>query len=226
MHGWKGTFASFTCGVLAAICFVEAAIEQVHLKEDGIKFKVQLNTNSAKYPYRVVFNDDGVRSVYLFTPEGKVNVLKAGTEKYKSKYDADGLLTKVNRIDAAARMLLPASPSAVRAPSTSGEDRVTGDSERRRLYTCDDCEQTYDTICSVGVDSVCALQYFSSVLGASGAASVKAMCSSFRTACHSTSATDACDGECEEEEEEEAGEYSFCSGETFLAYFLHEVGRF
>lgn len=74
---------------------------------------------------------------------------------------------------------------------------------RRRLYDCVDCEQTWDTLCDQGLETVCDLEDYGSLFGSSAEVSIRLFCDNFSSVCARFSASDVCDGECEEEVEEE-----------------------
>lgn len=60
-----------------------AATEGVTVTERGIDFEVDRFTDGRSKPYRVVFNNDGLRAVYRFDTDGRVTNIRAGSERYR-----------------------------------------------------------------------------------------------------------------------------------------------
>lgn len=103
-------------------------------------------------------------------------------------------------------MLIPA-PTVVgrccNSPFNTGVDgeRVAFQSARRSLYACNDCQQTWRTVCDEGVPSVCDLVDYGSPILTTSEESIATMCETLGAACSSSGSIEACDGQCEEDDD-------------------------
>ena len=70
---------------------------------------------------------------------------------------------------------------------------------RRRLYDCEDCEETWETVCSRGMRTVCALEGYGHPLASAAQESIGVFCEDFGDACAEHSSGYVCLGECEQE---------------------------
>lgn len=181
---------------------------------DGIKFKIMNFDDGRPTPYVIMFTSDEVKSVYRFDAAGVILKVVADSERYKIVYNSRGELVNVRRRDSGvtrSRTLIASEEHVVVAATNagSGGEGKRGDIAiehhgRRRLYACDDCENTWDLLCDTGLPPVCALQTeYGSVFDTLGAASIDTMCSTFASACGGISAFDACDGQCEDEDDDD-----------------------
>lgn len=99
--------------------------------------------------------------------------------------------------------------STRRALKQEENDAVSVEGRRLEFADCADCEEGWESLCA-GVSSVCDLVDYGSPFSATAAASVDTMCETFGSACTSYEASEACQDQCtegEEEEEDEEGLY-------------------
>ena len=188
-------------GLLAGTAVVtEAGWNQISIRDSGINFKVRRHDDGRAIPYRLIFTANNIKSNYAIRVDGRVNQLKAGTEKYKVRYTGDGSIRKVVRKDTGARMLWHdeldmEDPIDEDVPL---EDMVS--IEHRRMassYACEDCEEAWEVVCGPALTYICELTG-NAVLGTTGAQSVEIACGQFGNLCGSLSAEVACDGHCVE----------------------------
>ena len=66
----------------------------------------------------------------------------------------------------------------------------------RRLYACEDCDMTWDTVCTKGVETVCNLEGYGSPFLSAGVASIDVLFNILGGICSELSGSDVCDGEC------------------------------
>lgn len=76
----------------------------------------------------------------------------------------------------------------------AAEEGIVND--RRRLYPCNDCEDTWNVVCSDGVPSVCDLVGYGTPFSTEASAAVQLLCSTFGDACSGSSGNEACEGQC------------------------------
>lgn len=67
---------------------------------------------------------------------------------------------------------------------------------RRLLYSCDDCEETWDTVCEQGIPSVCNVVGYGSPFSTEANAAIEVMCSTLGNACAGSTGDEVCDGQC------------------------------
>lgn len=197
--------------------------DRVKVTHDGTTFLVDRYDDGRDAPYHVTFTDS-FKSVYKFNVEGSVTGIKADGETYEVIYKSNGKLKKVKDTTTASRRYLAAKEGGrFEGGGRSGADSADGGalnegeeeqrehervtpvgrtSHRRRLYDCEDCEQTWDILCSVGLETVCNLEDYGSPFQPTADLSINLFCGNFSAACAHFSASDVCDGECEEEEAE------------------------
>lgn len=78
-----GCFVALLCGLLASVPVTNAARESMTVEADGINFKVQRYDDDRNLPYRLVFWNGGMRSIYNFYSSGSVRLIRPGSEAYK-----------------------------------------------------------------------------------------------------------------------------------------------
>ena len=66
----------------------------------------------------------------------------------------------------------------------------------RRLYSCGDCEETWDAICDAGVPSVCRFVGAGYPFSAEAGASIELLCNTFGNACDDSTGDEVCEGQC------------------------------
>lgn len=74
---------------------------------------------------------------------------------------------------------------------------------RRALYACDDCEEAWDMVCDSGVPSVCDLVDYGSPISAQATASLETVCNTFGGACSAAGGMEACQDQCEGDDDGE-----------------------
>lgn len=79
-------------------------------------------------------------------------------------------------------------------------ERAAFEHRRRSLYACNDCQETWETVCDEGVPTVCDLVDYGSPILATAEASIATMCESFGAACSRSGSVEACAGQCEDDE--------------------------
>lgn len=175
---------------LIAGCFVaEAARNRITIKSYKTNYRVDWYDDGRSNPYRITFWKFGLKSVYKFNEAGNLRALTAGDDKFT--FDEN----------VTSRKLIASQDG-----DAGDADAEEAHPSRRRLYDCSDCEETWDTLCDVGLVDACYLDdnnpdYFTD----DAVDSVRRMCSAFGAACE-TSAAEACDGQCVED-----GEMCFCT---------------
>lgn len=93
-------------------------------------------------------------------------------------------------------------------------------SESRRLYECQDCEETWDTLCEVGIVDICFwVELLPNVFSEDAQSSMTTMCSEMGAACY-TSASDTCEYQCTEGEIGYESNTSLNSGKR-LTWFMN-----
>ena len=195
--------------------------DRVRVSHEGTTFLVDRYYDGRDIPYHVTFTDP-FKSVYKFDAEGSVTDIKADGETYEVIYKSNGKLKKVKDTTTTDRRYLGAAEGGeIEGGGRGGADAADGDTLReaqgqeqegpapaerasdghRRLYDCEDCEQTWDVLCDGGLTTVCNLEGYGSPLQPTAEMSIALFCDNFSSACAHFSASDVCDGECEEEEE-------------------------
>lgn len=164
---------------------------RVKVDYGGITFKVDSHTNGRNKPYRVKFRNSGIYSKYWYDIDGVVHKFEVGADEYKIRYRSNGELKKVKL----------ATSSRTLAEDGDGEADEVGDGPAavndRRLYSCSDCKDTWETLRDYGVASVCDLVGYGSPLLSSADTSIGVVCNTFGEATNNLSADSVCDGECE-----------------------------
>ena len=168
--------------VLLGRCFVaEATRHRITVTKYKTNHRIDWWDDGRDEPYRVTFWKFGLKSVYLFGQSGNLKSLTVRGREYTFPSDTG------------SRMLLASEQDEV------AEDIHLGG---RRLFACTDCEETWDTLCSVGLADVCSLHESPREdFNDDAEDSVRRMCSAFGAAC-GASAFDTCDGQCTAGEEQ------------------------
>lgn len=181
--------------LIASGTISEAARQTTFVKRQGTVFRIDWWDDGRLEPYELHFTTYGVSSVYAFDALGSLTALKTGGTLYTFDMDVEAangapeIQSSATSSDVGSRMLLGTHHEAV--------DGAVGYA-RRRLYACTDCEETWDTVCDVGLVDVCDLvELWPSVFTKDAQTSLVIVCSAFGAACK-TSAFDACDGQCTE----------------------------
>ena len=183
--------------VLLVGCFVsEAARHRITVTKYKTNHRIDWWDDGRDKPYRVTFWKFGLKSVYLFGESGNLKSLTVRDREYTFSSNTG------------SRMLL-----------ASQQDEFEEDIYRggRRLFPCTDCEETWDTLCSVGLADVCFLHEFPREdFNDDAEDSVRRMCTAFGAACEA-SAFDTCEGQCI------AGELRFLRLPSPYIYTMHLV---
>ena len=153
----------------------EAARNRITVTKYKTNHRIDWWDDGRDEPYRVTFWKFGLKSIYLFGESGNLRSLTVRGREY----------TFPSTIG--SRMLLPSEVQEVVDDNHSS---------RRRLFPCADCEETWDTLCGVGLADVCFLNEFPQEgFNDDAEDSLRRMCSAFGAACE-TSAFDTCEGQC------------------------------
>lgn len=180
------------CGLAATVSVAEAGKDRIKFDYGGITFKVDRYDDGRNKPYMVSFKDDMVSSSYTFDEYGIVVEFEVGGEEYKVKYKNTGELKKVKRTTGTRTL----------AEDGDGQSDEYGDGttvvSHRRLYYCEDCQETWEILKYVGVYTVCDLVGYGSPILSSAATSINTLCNTFGEATYTLSAYSVCYDECEE----------------------------
>ena len=183
--------------VLMAGCFVaEAARHRITVRKFKTNYRIDWWDDGRDEPYRIIYRKNGLTSTYTFEESGRLKTLTVGTTTYTfdSGIQAANGLADVQASSAGSRMLLV---------SEKYEALQDVHSSRRRLYDCTDCENTWDTLCGVGIVDVCDwVPFLPFIFNEDAQSSLTIMCNALGDACE-TSAFDTCEGQCI------AGEFHF-----------------
>ena len=157
------------------------------VKNFGVKFKMYWWDNGRDEPYRMAFNKRDIYSAYTFDTNGKLQTITVeGVEQTFST----SIKAPDGTWDNASRKLL-----AMQEDMESDEMEF-GD-HHRRLYGCSDCENTWDTMCNVGLADVCAVVASGELTGDARTA-VKIFCTKFTKECDAASGEVICADDCTE----------------------------
>lgn len=184
-----------------------SAQETIEVTKGRISFEVDWYDDGRENPYTVSFTKRGADSVYTFDTSGALQELEVGNTVYTFNFGSDQALTMGDGsqsivADAGSRMLL--GDGNEEADDEDVVDDVEADiifDHHRRLYACDDCEQTWDTMCGIALDDVCYLvpflreKAFRNFWTKDAKRSIKGMCRKFGRACRK-SASRVCRGQC------------------------------
>ena len=173
----------------AMMSFAGAEWKGIEVEADEANFEISYEAGSDK-SYRIVFTEDGVKSVFMFGESGCVTTMEVGSEVYDVE-DADDGDDVTVKLKSSTRRLHSENHTN---REDKGEDQHRFDS--RRLYACDDCETTWDVVCDEGVPCVCNLRDFGAPLSAAAEHAVETLCEKFGNACSTDGGEEACDGQC------------------------------
>eukprot|EP00904_Undaria_pinnatifida_P006370 jgi/Undpi1/2863/HiC_scaffold_14.g06240.m1 len=177
--------ASLLLAIIAGCSVSEAERHRLIVRSNRTNYKIDWWDNGRADPYRIIFKKNGVKSVYKFLESGSLSTLTIGNTRYTFSQSAGSLEVQSSE-DISSRMLL--------APGDESANEVH--SGHRRLYDCPDCEETWDTLCDVGIEEVCYwVELLPSVFYWDAQYSLTVMCTAMGAACD-TSAADTCEGQC------------------------------
>lgn len=91
-------------------------------------------------------------------------------------------------------------------------DHVDYGNTRRRLFACEDCVEAWDAVCDEGAPSVCELVSYGSPITDAAASSIATVCDVFGSACSSAGGTEACTGQCVEDDDIVTGDQIWLFG--------------
>eukprot|EP00904_Undaria_pinnatifida_P010960 jgi/Undpi1/6995/HiC_scaffold_21.g09469.m1 len=163
---------------------------RVSVTEDNIKFNIVYFDDGRNRPYRVVFMGN-VRNTFDFDATGIVEILRIGTEKYKVEYDED-----TYRATLTSPSWRELSQKEWEEDGLTFGNRTVPMGPTRRLYSCGDCEETWDAICDAGVPSVCRFVGAGFPFSAEAGASIEVLCNTFGNACDDSTGDEVCEGQC------------------------------
>ena len=175
--------------VLMVGCFVtEAARHRITVRNFRTNYRIDWWDDGRDVPYRIIYRKNGLKSIYTFEESGHLETLKVGTTTYTFDYGTQAAngLADVQASSTGSRMFLASKDEAL-------EDVHF---DRRRLYDCTDCENTWDTLCGVGIVDVCDwVPFLPFIFNEDAQYSLTVMCNALGDACE-TSAFDTCEGQC------------------------------
>lgn len=201
--------APLLLGLIAGISLIEAANYHVLISP----FTVDLG-NGRGEPTTLLFTYRGARSIYTFDDKGHITTLAAGPITYQfpstvgETLPESGSKSLTMPTDDASRMLPTNNDKNVMGSDTEeepvGKDiGVDEDVEiiemavsHRRLYACPDCEEDMESLCGVGLDTVCYwVPYLSLYFRWGGNISMNFLCRAFQRRCDKGAAW-MCDRQC------------------------------
>lgn len=180
----------------------EAAIERIIVDELGTTFKLDWWNDGRANPYEVSFRGGGIFSDYTFQDSGRLKTLQVNDDvSYIFEIsDLDANISTAVRAQLSSSIpFQPGLRVLMSTPGTPSQGEAVGDSdpECRIGYACTDCEETWDTLCNVGLVDVC---YWAGllpgVLTVEAKTSLTTMCNKFGSACMASSSFLACGGQC------------------------------
>lgn len=177
--------ANLIFGLVAGIPAASAQTGSITVSSDDISFVIDHYNDGRTSPNKVTMTGFGSTSVYAFAKDGFIAEIKAEDELYNVVYKNDGKLNKVKRISP-GRKLADADGAIENSPFAV----------RRRLYGCEDCEQTWETVCGKGVETVCNLEGYGEPFLSAGVASIGVFCDTLGSICSQRTASIVCDGGC------------------------------
>lgn len=182
--------ASLMLVVLMVGCFVaESAKHQLRVRKNRATYRIDWWDTGREKPYRIIYKKNGLKSIYKFLESGHLDTLIVGSTTYTFTYEdlAANALPEVHASSTGSRMLLA---------SQEDEDFDEVHVDHRRLYDCADCENTWDTLCGVGIVDVCDwVPFLPFVFNEDAVKSLTIMCKGMGKACLA-SAFDTCEGQC------------------------------
>ena len=180
--------------LMGGIALTEAAKERITVKNHGIKFKVDWWDDGRTDPYRVSFTKKNVVSKYTFDAAGRLTLLYVDDDGYIFTMAIQAGIGDMAEVQS---MSAPPDRMLISMPEDKEADEMKMD-RGRRLYDCPDCEQTWDTICDIGLKDVCywvGLEI--DIFTLKTVTSIELMCKKFTKEC-TRSATTTCEGICTE----------------------------
>lgn len=176
--------SSLLLALVAGRYVAEGAKHRMIVRKYKTDHKIDWWDDGRAEPYRVKFSKFGLRSAYFFGKSGTLISFKDDDKTFKFSSDIG------------SRML--------HAVGKGEDEQEPSSGDRHPPFSCPDCEDTWNKLCSVGLEDVCALhQYPRHDFDANALDSVRRMCTAFGAACE-TSAPDTCEGKCVPEEGEPA----------------------
>lgn len=192
----------------------EAASDTMTVGASGVSFSLVRYDDGREAPYTVTFTEDSTQSTYTFSTSGFVTDIAVGSEEYEVLYESDGEdLSEVRLASSGGRRRGLLAPDAVgHAQEEAGGGMLVGGgggqselgsstNQRRRLYGCDDCVETWDAVCDDGVPSVCDLVDYGSPISPAAEASITTMCEVMGRACSKSGGTETCAGQCGDDDD-------------------------
>lgn len=191
-----------------------AAQETLTVTKGGTTFEVDWYDDARENPYTVSFRHRRADSLYSFDALGVLRQLDIDDVTYTFSYAGDETMAvddgsqSIVVDDIGSRMLRETRDGELEIVQMHDEGELYGIFEaavgfhhRRRLYACHDCEQTWDTVCDCGIDTVCDLvptlgsRAYRRFWTRDAKRSIRVMCRKFGKACR-TSGERTCRGQC------------------------------
>ena len=181
--------ASLLLVLVVGFFVAEAARHRITVRSFRTNYRIDWWDDGRDRPYRIIYKKNGLRSDYTFDESGHLKTLRVGrtTYTFDSANQAANGSAEIQSSSVGSRMLLSAEEY---------EALEDVHSVRRRLYDCTDCENTWDTLCGVGIVDVCNLvPLLPSNFNDDAQSSLTIMCGALGAACE-TPAFDTCEGRC------------------------------
>lgn len=112
----------------------EAARNRITVRSFRTNYKIDWWGDGRVEPYRVIYNKFSLKSIYTFEASGSLKTLTVGNTQYtfNPSIEANGTV-EVQEFSTESRMLR----------ASEDDEAIEGvDSDFRRLYDCEDCEET------------------------------------------------------------------------------------
>lgn len=195
----KVALRSLLLAALAALPVIDA-VDTLYVSQDNTRFTVDRWDDSRTYPNRITFSKKGVKSVYSYTADGKVKKIVVGSKTYLVTYKANGDVKKVSLSGSRRTLVEEGDVETYEGVGDKIQEGAAMFDPRRQLltgYACEDCEDTMEKMCGVGLKSVCQLKVYTSPFDSNAVASIKTMCTTFGRACRNFTAQQVCaDNQC------------------------------
>lgn len=203
------SIAAVLLALIAAFAIISDATKHTSkVKKGGIKFRIRWWDDEREKPYRIVFKIGDVKSKFTFDTRGYLIIIRV--DDVRSTFAWSDIPNGGIELLSVAGPTAVSESGATMLPNNFGDvmdERITPG--QRRLYKCDDCENTYGTLCLEGMLSVCYLyDRFNTYDWGFTADTVNAiakLCKKFSKVCDQTDGATLCDGYCEDSDD--AGGY-------------------
>lgn len=176
----------------------EAARDTLIVREQHIVFRIAWWDDGRVEVYEVYFTAYGISSIYTFDASGRLTTLKVADTRFTLERDIE---TAIVAPEVQSSSIPPNIGLRKLHIEQDGAMEDSAFSYRQRLFSCTDCEETWDTLCNISLVDVCFWADVPPYVFTKDAQiSLLTMCSAFGTICK-TSAGTACSAICLDGEE-------------------------